>query len=78
LLELLLLLLLLVCLAGVCAALPCALLLLLLPLRNGRDASAATSVTGNDALRAAPIRWVLGPFDVLLLLLPLLVSLPLA
>lgn len=77
------LLLLLACLAGVGALLPCALLLLvLLLLRNGSEASAATSVTGKEALRDADTRCALEPEATLLMpllpLLPLLVSLPLA
>lgn len=81
------LLLLLACLAGVGALLPCALLPLLLVVllpRNGSEASAATSVTGKEALRDADTRCASGPEawpkpkDLLLPLLLLLVSLPLA
>jgi hypothetical protein len=72
-------------LAGVPAAVPCLLLLLLLllllflPLPKGSDASAATSVTGKEALRAAETGCAFELADLVLPLpLALLVSLPLA
>jgi hypothetical protein len=83
LLLLLLLLLPLLPLVGVPAAVPSLvllLLLLLLLLPKGSEASAATSVTGKEALRSAETCCVseLAALTLLLLLLALLVSLPLA